>query len=553
MLTVVYCTKETKPEHKEHLIKSSGLHKHIEVIEIINNGESLTISYNRGLKQAKNDVVVFCHDDITIETKQWGKKLLKHYDKNEDYSILGVAGTKHIGESGRWWDDKKAMYGRVKHTHEGKTWMSKYSPDLGTNVEEVVLVDGVFFSVKQSRLKETFDETVEGYHFYDVDFCFRNTLAGTKTGVNSNIVINHQSIGITNDPWEANRVLFSEKFKDNLPLRINEEFKNRKMNVLLGCLNFKNLTGSEISTFELAKGVMERGYDVSIFSQLGGVLTPMARKLGIKLYDINNPPFFKIGDGQWGFMNPDGTKMVSESGKLYPIGQHNFDIIQTNHKPITERLLQLYPDANFVTIVRSLILELEDPIIDTRIKKYITIAPNVTEYLVNKFNINSDDINMIYNITSVHKMNDSNTTLPVTDKKVIIFPGTLNYLREQPIRELIKSKKDSDYEVWLIGDDNDIGYGKKLAEEIDYVRYFPVQSNLKPFYERADMVSGLNIGRSILEGFQFGVPAIGYDVNIKGELIGGEVDLPLPDNMDIYSKEYILDKYITTYKTVYNG
>ena len=42
MLTVIYCTRNTNPEHKEHLIKSSGLHKHIEVIEIINNGESLT-------------------------------------------------------------------------------------------------------------------------------------------------------------------------------------------------------------------------------------------------------------------------------------------------------------------------------------------------------------------------------------------------------------------------------------------------------------------------------------------------------------------------------
>lgn len=42
MLTIVYCTRESKPEHKEHLIKTSGLHKHVEVIEIINNGESNT-------------------------------------------------------------------------------------------------------------------------------------------------------------------------------------------------------------------------------------------------------------------------------------------------------------------------------------------------------------------------------------------------------------------------------------------------------------------------------------------------------------------------------
>jgi len=41
MITVVYCTRKSNPEHTERLIKSSGLHKHIEVIEIINNGESL--------------------------------------------------------------------------------------------------------------------------------------------------------------------------------------------------------------------------------------------------------------------------------------------------------------------------------------------------------------------------------------------------------------------------------------------------------------------------------------------------------------------------------
>ena len=54
MISVVYCTRTENKKHQEHLVKSSGLHKHIEVIEIINNGESLTKAYNRGLKQAKN-------------------------------------------------------------------------------------------------------------------------------------------------------------------------------------------------------------------------------------------------------------------------------------------------------------------------------------------------------------------------------------------------------------------------------------------------------------------------------------------------------------------
>jgi hypothetical protein len=63
MITVVYCTRESNPKHKEHITKSSGLHNKIEIIEIINKGESLTKSYNRGLKKATNDIVVFCHEN----------------------------------------------------------------------------------------------------------------------------------------------------------------------------------------------------------------------------------------------------------------------------------------------------------------------------------------------------------------------------------------------------------------------------------------------------------------------------------------------------------
>ena len=105
MISIIYCTRETKPEHKDHLIKTSGLHKNVEVIEIINNGESLTKRYNRGYKQAKYSTVVFCHDDILIETKQWGRKLIKIFEKNPEYGILGVAGSKYMAKTGKWWEN----------------------------------------------------------------------------------------------------------------------------------------------------------------------------------------------------------------------------------------------------------------------------------------------------------------------------------------------------------------------------------------------------------------------------------------------------------------
>ena len=75
MVSVIYSTRKDKPEFIEQIKKTSGVHK-IEIIQIINDGEmSLTEAYNKGLEESNNDIVVFCHDDIIFDTKNWGRKL----------------------------------------------------------------------------------------------------------------------------------------------------------------------------------------------------------------------------------------------------------------------------------------------------------------------------------------------------------------------------------------------------------------------------------------------------------------------------------------------
>jgi len=548
MLTVVYCTKESKPEHKEHLIKSSGLHKHIEVIEIINKGESLTKCYNRGLKQAKNDIIVFCHDDIIIETKQWGKKLMKQFDTNEQIGIIGVAGSKFMNTTGRWWDDRKTMYGRVKHTHNGKSWLSAYSPDQGNNLEPVLNVDGVWFAVHKERIKEEFDESVEGFHFYDVDFSFSNHLAGCGVAVTTKIRVNHMSIGETNDEWEANRVIFSEKHKERLPLKINQTFENRRLKILLCCLSFKKLTGSELSTFELAKNLIEKGCDVSIYSNIGGQLSIEAKKLGIKLYDINNPPSYRLGDGVWTLKSNKGDIIKSEPNKFYKINNIEFDVIQCNHKPITQRMLNLYPNSKFVNIVRSRLLELEDPIIDDRITDYIAINELVKNHLINEFSIPEKKIKLIYNIVDVKDTNMNNFIKP--EKKLFVFPGTMNYLRKKPVHDAVEYTKDKG-ELWLIGDDNDFGYAKKLSEENEHVKYISTTKDMGSIYTICDTVLGLHLGRTLIEGLVSGKECIGYDVDKVGNILNRE-DITKMYDINLFSKEQIINSYIDLYIDHYN-
>lgn len=390
MITVIYCTKETKPEHKEHLIKSSGLQKHLEVIEIINNGESLTKAYNRGLKQAKNNIVVFCHDDLTVETNQWGKKLLKQFERHSEYGIIGVAGSKSMPSSGQWWENKKKMYGRVAHTHEGKTWLSTYSPDMGHDIEETVIVDGVFFAIDKTKIKIEFNELVEGFHFYEINFCFDNYLCGVKIGVITAIRINHKSIGMTNDAWEANRVIFADKYKENLPVNIKKILrKGQKLKVLIGCLNLKGNTPEETYIFNLIKELQNQDCEISLASNVDKKFGNLIKQMGVKIFTLQEPPGFKLGDGKWALNSTTG-QVLSQPNTLYKLNDTNFDILHINQKPVADHLLRLYPDTETICTIHSTDKNLEAPVISPQIKQYITINEEIKEVLVDGYGIDTN-------------------------------------------------------------------------------------------------------------------------------------------------------------------
>lgn len=548
MISIVYCTRDKNKTHIEHLLKVCGNPK-VEIIEYVNKGESLTKFYNKALEETKNDIVVFIHDDVFVETKQIANKIVRMFEKNPEYGIIGVAGTKYMSETGRWWDSPKSMYGRVAHTHEGKTWLSEYSPDQNKRIEETVIVDGVFFAVHKNRIKKNFDESVEGFHFYDVDFCFQNHMEGVKVGVTTEIRINHMSIGMTNDQWELNRQKFAEKYKDNLPVRIEETFEYRKLKVLIGCLSFQGLTGSEISTLETAKGLVKKGCDVTIVSaNIGDNFKNICKRHGIDVYKIDEPPHYKLGDGNWLVNTQNGPK-PSQKNVLYRVNNKTFDIIHANHTPITKRLLELYPESNFVNIVRSEVIDLEDPVVDDKIKKYIAIRPSIKDYIVNNFDISEDMVEVVYNPFDKTRFKPMN--LPSgTDKKVTLFVGTMDYLREKPINDLVNKCKEENKELWLVGKDVK-GYAKYISTIEDHVKYFEPTENIEDFYHKCDETAGIMLGRTTIEGFLCGKPAIIYDVDKQGEILGSSYH-EVPNDLSIFDFDNIIDKIKSIYIESYN-
>ena len=229
MITIGYCTKKINPEFREYIEKSCGIHK-VEVIAFENPGtHSLSEAYNIILNQSSNNIVILCHDDLYFEKPNWGNKILKHFKRNPEYGILGAAGTKYLPKSGMWWEINTEMIGIVNHESGGKKWTSKYSESKGSKLDDVVIVDGLFIAVNKTKIKKSFNEDVKGFHFYDVDFSFRNYLEGVKIGVFYDVRITHLSVGQTNEQWDNNRKDFINRYKSELPVLLPTVFKRKKI------------------------------------------------------------------------------------------------------------------------------------------------------------------------------------------------------------------------------------------------------------------------------------------------------------------------------------
>lgn len=230
MITIGFSSKKVDDNFVEYIKKSCGLQK-VEIIPFENPGtHSLSEVYNIILEQSTNDIVVLCHDDIYFEKGNWGNKVLKHFKRNPEYGIIGAAGTKYMPRSGRWWEIPTEMFGIVNHEHEGKKWTSKYSESKDNKLDDTIIVDGLFIAINKKKIKNRFNTDITGFHFYDVDFSFRNFIDGVKIGVFYDIRITHKSIGAVNDQWESNRQKFAEIYKDILPIIIPTSFDKKKVN-----------------------------------------------------------------------------------------------------------------------------------------------------------------------------------------------------------------------------------------------------------------------------------------------------------------------------------
>ena len=219
LLTIVIPSKKNVKESQALLENIEGtIGVPCNIMYIQNDGVGLTTIYYDAMLKCETDIVVFIHDDIEFLRNGWGSELVRMFNEHQEYGIIGVAGSAEFEYNAMWWTYPK-KFGQVLHRNGGQSWLTAFSPLLKKDLEEVCVIDGLFMAVHKNRISKEFDKEIQGFNFYDIDFCLSNFLdKKTKIGVTTNIRIAHNSVGNLTDNWYKNREIINEKYGNYYPI-----------------------------------------------------------------------------------------------------------------------------------------------------------------------------------------------------------------------------------------------------------------------------------------------------------------------------------------------
>lgn len=188
----------------------------------IHDARSLCEGYNRGLGRARNDALVFSHDDIDIVSPDFAARLMRALARHD---VVGVAGTqKMMGEA---WHlaDHRYLRGQVGARVEGGGYQVNIYGVAEPESGGLQALDGLFLAARRDIARRIgFDDAIfDGWHFYDVDFSFRACLEGLDCATCNHLLIEHHLIGQYDEVWHKYSLRFREKHKAHLAPALNSE------------------------------------------------------------------------------------------------------------------------------------------------------------------------------------------------------------------------------------------------------------------------------------------------------------------------------------------
>ena len=233
MISIIVCSATGKPHtyFSESLQNTIGTTYELIVIDNATGKYSISQAYNIGLKQAKYDYIVFCHEDIEFLTQNWGYKLIAHLNTDR-VGICGIAGGRlatHIPEEAwKGYDMSTCMWQGNGYNKETLRF-HKRPKNYSLPRRSAVCLDGSFLAMRADTTQTVhFDNDLPGFHAYDIDICLNACSQGFINYVIYDIQLVHYSRGnITRNYYESLARVY-EKWEQHLPLIANGLEGNHK-------------------------------------------------------------------------------------------------------------------------------------------------------------------------------------------------------------------------------------------------------------------------------------------------------------------------------------
>jgi len=251
------------------------------------------------------------------------------------------------------------------------------------------------------------------------------------------------------------------------------------MKILFTLLNYGSLTGSEMYVYELAKE-LSKNHTVIIQSQITkGILYEKTLDLGVPMV------------GWWSKRTKIDVVHASQiQTTVFSLANYNVPVVQTIHSEILPQF--------------------EAPV--EGCSAYISIRPEIQQAF-------AIDSKLIYNPFDFSRFKPSRVENVVP---IVLFVGPVDYLRSQAIADLIAQVRRN--EIRLIG----IGRGWTKLEQDNVITREPL-FEVEEWIKLCDYTAGIKLGRSTIEGWLCGKPAIIYDVDSQGKVVNKSVQNPPKD------------------------
>lgn len=256
MLSIIICSKQKNISDilAQNIQNTVGVNYEIITIDNSKNQFSIFSAYNEGFRRSKFPNLCFVHEDVYFHTQNWGAKLIEHLS-NKQTGIIGLAGGRLITRVPSSWSILDKSMNIIQSDKSSNERLKYFTPsNYNEKLREVLLLDGVLLAMRSDIFGIIkFDESLNGFHAYDLDISFQSLYHGYKNFVAYDFEVEHFSKGYRDKKYFENQILVFRKWQKILPINLNglpdiklKQIETKKLKQLLHKMIVRKFTITEI-------------------------------------------------------------------------------------------------------------------------------------------------------------------------------------------------------------------------------------------------------------------------------------------------------------------